>query len=120
HHFSYICVGEAPASASQIRLTGYSTFLREEWLAVFHVDEKAFQTMAGLAELAPADEFEFRDALERSSLEKTKLFKNVPVSGNLQCFKRVFKKTEEHESGTIFALFDPATSTAVVLRERSD
>lgn len=120
HHFSYVCAGNAPASARQVQLAGYSTFLREEWLAVFHADQRAFQTMVAQAKLAPADEFEFRDALKRSSLTKTRLFNNVPVSGDLQCFKRIFNEKEDHEGGVIFALFDPATSTAVVLRERRD
>jgi hypothetical protein len=45
HRLSYICIGNAPASASQVQIAGYSTFLREEWLAVFKVGSKDFQTM---------------------------------------------------------------------------
>lgn len=120
HRLSYICAGHAPAAARQIQITGYSAFLREEWLAVFQADEKAFQTMVGDSKLVPVDRFEFSEALERSSLKATKLFQHLPAPDNLQCYKRVFKEAEEHERGSVYAAFDPAGSTAVVFREYHD
>jgi hypothetical protein len=36
------------------------------------------------------------------------------------CFKRVFKEGEEHELGSVYAAFDPATSSAIVLRGYQD
>ena len=119
HRLSYLCLGHAPASASQVRLTGYSTFLREEWLAVFHVDQKSFQTFVTGAELAPADEFEFKTALESSKLKATRLGQSLPPLTNALCFKRVFKQ-EEHQRGSIIAVFDPATATAIVMRGYHD
>lgn len=120
HRLAYICVGHAPASAGQIQIAGYSTFLREEWLAIFQVEAKAFQTMVGEAKLVPVDGFEFRRALEHSSLKSAKLFRNLPAAENLQCYQRVFKEAEEHERGRVYAVFDPATSTAAVFREYHD
>ena len=120
HRLSYICIGNAPASASHVRITGYSTFLRAEWLAVFNVGQKDFQTLVAGAKLAPADEFEFRKRLEQSSLKKSRLFESFPQPDDLPCFKRVFKPGEEHERGSVYVVFDPATSTAVVFREYHD
>ena len=120
HRLAYVCMGSAPASASHIRLTGYSTFLREEWLAVFHTDEKSFQVLASKAKLVPADEFEFRDRFQKSVLKTTRLGQSLAPMTNALCFKRVFKESEEHERGMIFALFDPTTATAVVLRGYRD
>ncbi len=120
HRLSYICVGHAPASAGHVQLTGYSTFLREEWLAVFHVDEKTFQALVTDAQLVPADNFEFKRMLARSSLKATRLFQQLPPTDGLHCFKRVFKEAEEHERGSVYTAFDPATSTAVVFREYHD
>ena len=120
HRLSYICIGRAPASASQVQITGYSTFLREEWLAVFHVDQKSFQTFVTSAELVPADEFEFQAALESSKLKATRLGQTLPPLTNVLCFKRAFKESEEHQRGSVFAVFDPATSTAIVLRGYHD
>ncbi len=117
---AYICLGNAPASASQVRVTGYSTFLHEEWLAVFHVGPKDFQTLVAKAELVPVEDFEFRKMLEQSSLKQSRLFQGVPHPNDLTCFKRVFKEKEEHERGSVYAMFDPATSTAVVFREYHD
>jgi hypothetical protein len=120
HRLSYICIGNAPASASQIRIAGYSTFLRSEWLAVFNAGPKDFQTMVAGAKLVPADAFEFNQMLERSAHKGTRLFQSLPPMNNLLCFRRVFKESEEHQRGDVYAVFDPATSTAVVFREYHD
>ena len=120
HRLSYICIGNAPASASQVRIAGYSTFLREEWLAVFNVGPKDFQTMVAGAKFVPVDEFEFQKVLEPSAIKKCRLFQSLPPLTNGLCFKRVFKPGEEHERGSVYAVFDPATTTAVVFREYSD
>lgn len=117
---NYICLGNAPAAASQIRVAGYSTFLREEWLAVFHLGPKDFQTLVAGGKLAPADDFEFRKALEQSSLKNSRLFSSLPSHTNLACFKRVFQPGAEHERGSVYAVFDAATSTAVVFRGYHD
>ena len=76
--------------------------------------------MVAQAKLVPADNFEFRAMLEHSALKDTRLFKDLPPSGEVQCFQRVFKETEEHQRGSVYAVFDPATSTAVVFREYHD
>jgi hypothetical protein len=120
HRLSYICIGNAPASASQVQVTGYSTFLREEWLAVFHVGPKDFQTMVAGAKLVPVDDFEFRKMLEPSALKKSRLYQSLPPLNGALCFKRVFKEGEEHKLGSVYAAFDPATSTAIVLRGYQD
>jgi hypothetical protein len=120
HRLAYICLGNAPASASQVEIAGYSTFLREEWLAAFKVGQKDFQTLVAQAKLEPADEYEFRKMLDQSSLKKSRLFQSLPPLTNALCFKRVFKESKEHERGTVFGLFDPATSLAIVLREYND
>jgi hypothetical protein len=117
---AYICLGNAPAAASQVQIAGYSTFLREEWLAVFHVGQKDFQTLVAGAQLAPADNIEFRKALEQSALKQHTLLQSFPSSSDLPCFKRVLKEKEERQRGTVYAIFDPATSTAVVFREYRD
>jgi hypothetical protein len=120
HRLAYICLGSAPASASQVRVAGYSTFLREEWLAVFQVGPEDFQTLVAKAKLVPADNFEFRKTLEASALNKSRLWQRVPPLNNALFFERVFKESEEHQRGRVYAVFDPATSTAVVLREYHD
>ena len=120
HRLSYICIGHAPASASQVRVAGYSTFLREEWLALFRTDEKTFQSVVAQAQLVPADEFEFQKALDASNLKTTRLGQSLPTLTNAIYFKRVFKEGEEHQRGNVFAAFDPATSTAIVLRGYHD
>jgi hypothetical protein len=120
HRLNYICHGDAPASASRVRVTGYSTFAHEEWLAAFSVGQKDFQTMVSRAKLVPADDFEFRTVLEHSSLKKTRLYHGLPPLKDLPCFKRVFNEGKEHERGSIYAALDPATSTAIVLREYRD
>lgn len=117
---AYVCHGAVPASASQVCVTGYSTYLEEEWLAVFHADSQDFQSMVAKAQLAPADGFEFRMWLDKSTVKKTKLFSSVPSPDNLPCFKRVFNAHTEHERGAIFAVYDAKTSTAVVIREYHD
>jgi hypothetical protein len=120
HRLAYICLGNAPAAASQVQIAGYSTFLREEWLAVFHVGEKDFQTLVTGAQMAPADNFEFRKALAQSALKQHTLLHSFSSSSDLPCFKRVFKEKEERQRGTVYAIFDPATSTAFVFREYRD
>jgi len=120
HRLSYICVGNAPASASQIQITGYSTFLHEEWLAVFKVGQADFQTMAAKAKLVPADEFEFNKLLGMSALKNCRLRQSLPSLSHSLCFQRVFKEAEEHQRGGVYAVFDPATSTAAVFREYHD
>jgi hypothetical protein len=116
----YICLGNAPAAASQVRVAGYSTFLRTEWLAVFNVDQNRFQTFAAGAKLEPGSAFEFNRVLERSSHKGTRLFQSLPPLTNLPCFLRVFKESAEHQRGGVYAVFDPATATAVVFREYHD
>ena len=120
HRLAYICIGNAPAAASQIQITGYSTFLREEWLAVFRIGPRDFQTLVDRAKLAPADNADFKKMLARSSLKATGLFQSLPAAGNFICFQRVFKPAEEHERGSVYAAFDAATSTAMVFREYHD
>ena len=120
HRLAYICLGNAPASASHVQIAGYSTFLRNEWLAVFHTGQNDFQTMVAGAKLVPADDFEFKQRLERSAHKGTRLFESLPPLNNLLCFQRVFKESEEHQRGGVYAVFDPATSTAVVFREYHD
>jgi hypothetical protein len=120
HRLAFICLGSAPASASHVQIAGYSTFLRSEWLAVFSVGQKDFQTMVANAKLVPADNFEFRKMLNRSSLKNCRLLQSLPPLTNALCFQRVFKESEEHQRGGVYAVFDPATSTAVVFREYHD
>ena len=120
HRLGYICLGNVPASASQVRVAGYSTFLNEEWLAVFHVGPKDFQTMVAGAKLVPVDDFEFRKTLEQSAITKSRLYQGLPLLNNALFFKRVFKESEEHQRGSVFAAFDPASATAVVFREYHD
>jgi hypothetical protein len=118
HRLAYICLGNAPASASHVQVTGYSTFLREEWLAVFSVDQNSFQAFVTGAKLEPGSAVEFNRMLEHSSHKGTKL--SLPPLNNSLCFKRVFKESEEHQRGGVYAVFDPASSTAVVFREYHD
>jgi hypothetical protein len=120
HRLAYICLGNAPASASQVQIAGYSTFLRTEWLAVFHVDQKNFQAFVAGAKLAPGSAFEFNRMLEHSAHKGTRLFQSLPALNNALCFQRVFKESAEHQRGGVYAVFDPATSTAVVFREYHD
>jgi hypothetical protein len=117
---AYICHGSPPASASRVQVTGYATYLSEQWLAVFTVDAKGFQALVTQTELAPVDGFEFKRRLEQSALKSTRLYQSSPFPGDLPCFKRVFKPGEEHERGSLYALFDPATSRAMVFREYRD
>lgn len=119
HRLSYVCIGNAPAPTGPVQITGYSAFLREEWLAVFRVDQTNFQTFIEQAKLDAVPSLEFSWMLERSSLKATKLFQNLPP-GDLACFKRVFKEAEEHQRGSVYAAFAPATGTAVVFREYHD
>lgn len=120
HRLSYICIGNAPAAPGHVQLTGYSTFLREEWLAVFNVGQNDFQKFVAEAKLEPVPSLEFSRVLERSSLKGTRPFQNLPASGNFLCFKRAFKESEEHQLGSVYAAFDATTSTAVVFRAYHD
>ncbi len=120
HRLAYICLGNAPASASQVQIAGYSTFLRSEWLAVFHVGQKDFQTMVAGAKLVPADAIEFKQRLEHSAHNGTRLVQSLPPMNNAIYFQRIFKESEEHQRGGIYAVFNPATATAVVFREYHD
>jgi hypothetical protein len=120
HRLSYICLGNAPVTASHVQVACYSTFLHSEWLAVFNAGQKDFQTMVTQAKLVPADNFDFKTRLEHSSLKNSRLLQQPPTAGEVQCFKRVFKEAEEHQRGSVYAAFDPATSTAVVFREYHD
>jgi hypothetical protein len=120
HRLAYVCLGNAPASASDVRVAGYTTFLREEWLAVFNVGPKDFQTLVTKSKLVPVDDFEFRKMLGQSALKKSRLIQNVPQLNGLTCFKRVFNEQEERKRGSVYAVFDPATSTAAVYREYRD
>ena len=117
HRLAYICLGNAPASAIHVQVVGYSTFLREECLAVFRVGPKDFQTMVAGAKLVPVDGFEFRKMLGQSALQKSRLFESVPSLNDLTCYKRVFNEQEERKLGSVYAVFDPADSTAAVYRE---
>lgn len=120
HRLAYICAGHAPAAAHEVQLTGYSTFLREEWLAVFRADAKSFQALVADAKLTPVDAFELKKFLEPSSLKEAKLFGQIPASDETKAFKRVFKEGEEHERGTIFAVFEPQSSTVAMFRGYRD
>ena len=120
HRLAFICLGNAPAAASQVQVAGYSTFLRSEWLAVFTVDQKNFQAFVTGAKLEPGSAAEFNRILERSAHKGTKLFKGLPPVSNLLCFQRVFKESAEHQRGVVYAAFDPATATAVMFREYHD
>ena len=120
HRLNYICLGNVPASASHVQVAGYSTFLREEWLAVFNARRTEFEALVAKSKLEPVDEFEFQKMLEAAAIQKSRLFQSLPPLDNASCFKRVFKESEEHQRGRVFALFDPATSTAVVVREYHD
>jgi len=120
HRLAYICLGNVPASASQIQIAGYSTFLRSEWLAVFKVAPKDFQTLVAGAQLVPADSYEFKAMLLTSALKKSRLLQKLPRLTKAGCFRRVFKESEEHQRGGVYAVFDPDTSTAAVFREYHD
>ena len=120
HRLDYICYGHVPVSVGHVRVTGYSTFFREDWLAVFNVKQKDFQRMVTEAKLVPADDFELGTMLEHSALKETRLYQSLPPLKDLPCFKRVFKEGEEHKRGSIYAAFDPATATAIVWRGHRD
>ncbi|HEU5396323.1 MAG TPA: hypothetical protein VFV81_04095 [Verrucomicrobiae bacterium] len=116
---NYICAGHAPAAASHIRVSGYSGFLREEWLATFRVGQTNFLTMIDRAKFTPVDEFEFQRTLEKSALKTTGLYRALPPLNNALCYRRVFNNAE-YQRGSVYALFDPATSTAVMVRGYHD
>lgn len=120
HWLGYICLGNAPAAVSHVQVTGYSTFLHEEWLAVFQVDHDAFQKFVTDARLKPVPDYEFNSTLEHSVLRKTRTFQYIPHPDLPDCFRRVFNESVEHQRGRVYAMYDPATSTAVVLREYHD
>jgi len=120
HRLAFICLGSAPASASHVQVTGYSTFLHSEWLASFNVGPKDFQTLVAKAELVPADAFEFGKMFETSALKTTRLYQSLPPLNQALYFKRVFRESEEHQRGGVYVVYDPVTSTAAVLREYHD
>jgi hypothetical protein len=120
HQLAYICLGNVPASASGIHVAGYSAFLKGEWLAVFNAGSKDFQTMVNESKLTPVDEFEFQHMLELAAVKKSRLVQSLPPLTNAYYFKRVFNASEEHQRGSVYAVYDPATSTAVVVREFHD
>jgi hypothetical protein len=117
---SYICLGNPPASVSRVEVVGYSSFLQEELLAVFSVEEPAFQTMVARSKLVPVDEVEFKRVQERSSLKTSKLFQTIPAAVQLRWFKRRFNEPEEHQRGSVYAVYDVATRTAAVFRGYQD
>jgi len=120
HRLAYICLGNAPASASQVQVAGYSTFLHEEWLAAFNVDRDGFQKLVVRAKLEPVPDYDFRATLGHSMLKEISASQRILRSDQLICFRRVFNEHEEHERGHVYAAFDPATATAVVFREYHD
>jgi hypothetical protein len=120
HRLAYICLGNVPASANQIQVAGYSMFLREEWLAAFHATPQDFQSLVTQSKLVPVDEFEFKRIVEAGTVKTSRLFRSLPPLANAQCFQRVFKESEEHQRGGVYAAYDPATSTAVVFRGYHD
>jgi len=120
HRLAYICLGNAPPSARQVQVTGYSTFLHEEWLAVFNVDPDGFQKMVARAKLEPVPDYDFQATFGHSALKATRAVQRILRSDQLICFRRVFNEHEEHDRGRVYAAFDPATATAVVFREYQD
>jgi len=120
HRLAYICLGNAPASARQVQVAGYSTFLRSEWLAVFNVESNSFKAFVTGAKLEPGSAVEFSRMLEYSAQKGTRLVQGLPALNHLMCFRRVFKESEEHQRGGIYAVFDPVTTTALVFREYHD
>jgi hypothetical protein len=58
--------------------------------------------------------------LDQTTVKKSRLIQRLPPLNNAECFKRVFKESEEHQRGSVYAVFDPATSTAIVVREYHD
>ena len=76
--------------------------------------------MVAGAKLVPADNFEFQQMIARSAHQGSRLLANLPAATAPQCFKRVFKESEEHQRGGVYAEFDPATGTIVVFREYHD
>jgi hypothetical protein len=120
HQLAYICLGNVPKSAGQIQVAGYTAFLREEWLGVFNAGQKDFQTMVTESQMAPVDAFEFRKMLGQTALKKSRLIQRLPPLSHATYFKRVFNESEEHQLGSVYAVFDPATSTAIVVREYRD
>ncbi len=120
HRLSFICLGNAPRTASQVQVAGYSTFLRSEWLATFSADQKSFQSFVTGARLVPAAAAEFTRMLERSAHKGTRLWQRLPAMEKSQCYRRVFNESEEHQRGGVYVAFDPATSTTAVFREYHD
>ena len=120
HRLSFICLGHPPASAHQVRVTGFSAFLRGEWLATFQVAPADFDKWVADAELVPVDGFEVEAMLKNSLLNKTSAVRTLPPLDNCRCFKRVFKEGQEKERGSVYAAFDPSSSVAVVLYSYHD
>lgn len=120
HRLNYICLGNAPTTAGQVRIAGYSTFLHAEWLAAFIVEPKDFQAMAGKMKLAPVDSFEFQHMMAGSEVKRSGAFHDLPPLDHAEFFKRAFNESEEHQRGSVYAAYDPVTATAVVVREYRD
>jgi hypothetical protein len=120
HRLAYVCHGQVPADVSHVQVTGYSAFLRAEWLAVFHVGPDSFQEWVTRSKLEKTPDYDFARMLKDSSLQSTQLGQQLSKLGHPLCFRRVFNAGTEHERGWIYAAFDGATATAVVLRAYRD
>lgn len=120
HRLSYVCHGQVPAGVSQVQVTGYSAFLRAQWLAVFTVDTNSFQKWIAQSKLKKTPAYDFDQSLKKLSLKDSRLYQQATQLDDPVCFRRVFNESEEHERGRIYAAFDAASSTAVVLREYHD
>lgn len=120
HRLAYICLGHAPTPVNDVRLAGYSTFLRAEWLAMFRTEPRAFQAFVAEAKLERIQPMEFQQMRVCTGLKSTQIFQTLPATSDWQCFRRVFKEAEEHKRGSVYAAFDPATVTTVILRIYSD
>ena len=120
NRLAYICLGNAPATASAVRVAGFSTFLRSEWLAVFHINRSGFEAMVKGGKMESGSAGEFKGILSRSAHQQTRLWQSVPPWKHPLCFQRIFKESEEHQRGGVYAVYDPTTETAVVFREYHD
>ena len=116
HRLNYLCLGQAPQNLAQVHLTGYSTFLREEWLATFTTGPGDFEAMVTGMKLVPVDAFEMQKALAAGRIKDTHLFRGLPALAAAHVCKRTFNEGTEHERGTVYAAYDVATGTAVVAR----
>ena len=120
NRLAFICLGNAPALVGKVRVAGFSTFLRSEWLAVFQINRSCFETMVTGLKMEPSSAGEFKEMIARSAHQQTQLWQSVPPWKHPLCFQRVFKESEEHQRGGVYAVYDPATETAAVFREYHD